>query len=123
MPKVFFGDTGLRNFALRNFTELSYRPDKGSLFENAIFGELYKNLGVIEQLFFWRTISKTGVDFILTGEQNCALEVKFTPNARLKQPAGLRAFSKTYPKFKQIVVTQDLFDINEELIFLPGWMV
>ena len=123
MPKVFFGDTGLRNFALRNFTELSYRPDKGSLFENAIFGELYKNLGVIEQLFFWRTISKTAVDFILTGEQNCALEVQFTPNVRLKQPAGLRAFSKTYPTFKQIVVTQELFDSNEELIFLPGWMV
>ena len=68
--------------------------------------------------------SSTGIFiYILTGEQNCAREVKFAPNTRLKQPAGLRAFSKTYPQFKQIVVTQELFDINEELIFLPGCMV
>lgn len=52
MPKIFFLDTDLRKFALRNFTEIRSRPDKGPLFENAIFGELYKNLGVIDQLFF-----------------------------------------------------------------------
>ncbi len=105
MPKIFFLDTGLRNFALRNFTELSFRPDKGALFENAIFGELYKNLGVIDQLFFWRTISKTEVDFVLTGEQKWAFEAKFASDIRLRQPAGLRAFAKTYPDFKQVVVT------------------
>jgi len=123
MPKLFFMDTGLRNFALRNFSELGYRPDKGHLLENAIFGELYKNLGVIDQLFFWRTISKTEVDFVLTGEQSLAFEVKLKPNTHLKKPSGLRSFGKIYPHFKQIVVTQDLFDRNKDLIFLPGWMV
>lgn len=123
MPKLFFMDTGLRNFALRNFSELGYRPDKGHLLENAIFGELYKNLGVIDQLFFWRTISKTEVDFVLTGEQALAFEVKLKPNIHLKKPPGLRSFGKIYPNFKQIVVTQDLFDSNKDLIFLPGWMV
>ena len=97
MPKIFFLDTGLRNFALRNFTEISFRPDKGPLFENAIFGELYKNLGVIEQLFFWRTLSKTEADFILIGDQKWVFEAKLTPNHRLKQPTGLRAFCKIYP--------------------------
>jgi len=123
MPKIFFLDTGLRNFALRNFSEMGYRPDKSHLFENAIFGELYKNIGVIDQLFFWRTISKTEVDFVLTGEQALALEVKLKPNTLLKMPPGLRSFNKIYPDFKQIVVTQEMFDRNKELIFLPGWMV
>jgi len=123
MPKLFFLDTGLRNFALRNFTELSFRPDKGALLENAIFCELYKNLGIIDQLYFWRTISKTEVDFVLTGEQNLAFEVKFTPNARLRQPSGLKAFGDTYPDFRQVVVTRNLFASDNELLFLPGWMI
>jgi len=123
MPKIFFLDTGLRNFALRNFTEISFRPDKGPLFENAIFGELYKNLGVIEQLFFWRTLSKTEADFILIGDQKWVFEAKLTPNHRLKQPTGLRAFCKIYPDFKQVVVTFDRLVSNEEVSYLPGWVI
>jgi len=123
MPKIFFFDTGLRNFALRNFTEISFRPDKGPLFENAIFGELYKNLGVTEQLFFWRTLSKTEADFILIGDQKWVFEAKLTPNHRLKQPAGLRAFCKLYPDFKQVVVTFDRLGSNEEISYLPGWVI
>jgi len=123
MPKLFFLDTGLRNFALRNFTDLTFRPDKGALLENAIFCELCKNLGVIDQLYFWRTISKTEVDFVLTGEQNLAFKVKFTPNARLRQPLGLKAFGDSYPDFKQVVVTRDLFASNNEVLFLPAWMI
>jgi predicted AAA+ superfamily ATPase len=123
MPKIFFLDTGLRNFALRNFTEISFRPDKGPLFENAIFGELHKNLGVIEQLFFWRTLSKTEADFILIGDQKWVFKAKLTPNRRLKQPTGLRAFCKIYPDFKQVVVTFDRLVSNEEISYLPGWMI
>ena len=123
MPKMFFLDTGLRNFALKNFTELGFRTDKGALFENAIFGELYKNLGVIDQLYFWRTISKAEVDFVLTGKQNTAIEVKFTPNGRFRQPSGLKAFGKTYPDFEKVVVTHGLFAQNNDLLFMPGWMI
>ena len=123
MPKIFFLDTGLRNFALRNFTELSFRPDKGPLFENVIFAELYKNLGVIDQLFFWRTISKTEVDFVLTGEHKWAFEAKFTPGIHLQQPPGLRAFGNAYPDFRQIVVTHDRLGRNKEVSFLFDWMI
>ena len=123
MPKLFFLDTGLRNFALKNFTELGFRTDKGALFENAIFGELYKDLGVIDWLYFWRTISKTEVDFILTGEQNAAIEVKFTPNGRFRQPSGLKAFGKIYPDFEKVIVTHGIFARNNDLLFMPGWMM
>ena len=123
MPKLYFLDTGLRNFALRNFGEISFRPDKGPLFENAIFGELYKNLDVIEQLYFWRTLAKTEADFILIGDQKWVFEAKLTRNQLLKQPAGLRAFSKIYPDFQQVVVTLDRFASNDEIFYLPGWMI
>jgi len=123
MPKLFFLDTGLRNFAVKNFTELSFRSDRGSLFENAIFGQFYKKLGVIDQLFFWRTQSKNEVDFILTGAKKIAAEVKHTADRRLKIPTGLRAFRKIYPDFTQVVVTTHQFAQHAEAYYLPGWMV
>lgn len=123
MPKLFFLDTGMRNFAVKNFTELHFRPDRGSLFENAIFGELYKNLGVIDQLFFWRTLSKNEVDFILTGDQNIAIETKLSSNSQLRKPAGFKAFSNIYSDFKHVVATMNQFAFNEGIYYLPGWMI
>lgn len=122
MPKLFFADTGMRNFAIRNFTELSIRPDRGSLFENAIFCELYKNLGIIDQLFFWRTLSKNEIDFILTGDQKVALEAKISAGIRLKQPSGFRTFGKIYSDFGHVVVTTDQFALKNGIYYIPGWM-
>ena len=123
MPKLFFLDTGMRNFAVRNFAELTFRPDRGSLFENAIFGELHKNLGIIDQMFFWRTLSKNEVDFILTGDQKIAIEVKYSSDSQLRQPAGLRAFGKIYADFKPVVATMNQFTYNKGIYYLLGWMM
>lgn len=123
MSQLFFLDTGMRNFAVRNFTELRFRPDRGSLFENAIFGEIHKNLGIIDQLFFWRTLSKNEVDFILTGDRKVAIEAKLFSDSQLRQPAGLRAFGKIYPHFKHVVVTMNQFACDEGIYYLTGWMI
>ena len=40
MPKVYFIDTGLRNFALKDFRYLEFRNDVGSLVENSVDVEL-----------------------------------------------------------------------------------
>ena len=123
MPKLFFHDTGLRNFALRNFSEISFRPDKGSLFENAVFCELFRNLGIIDQLYFWRTISKSEVDFVLTCERKLAFEVKSSSASNIKIHKGLKAFKKIYADFEQIVVTSDRFSRHDDVTYVPGWMI
>ena len=123
MPKLFFQDTGLRNFALRNFSDISFRPDKGSLFENAIFCELFKNLGVIDQLYFWRTISKSEVDFVFTGAKKLAFEVKSSSASNIKVHKGLKAFKKIYSDFDPIVVTFDRFSRHDDIAYVPGWMI
>lgn len=123
MPKLFFHDTGLRNFALRNFSEMSFRPDKGALFENAIFCELFKNLGVVDQLYFWRTISKSEVDFVLAGEKKRAFEVKLSYASNIQVHKGLKAFKKIYSDFEQIVVTFDRFSRHDDITYVPGWMI
>ena len=74
-------------------------------------------------MFFWRTQSKNEVDFILTGDNKIAAEVKLTADRRLKIPPGLRAFHKIYPDFKRVVLTTHQFAQHAEAYYLPGWMV
>lgn len=74
-PKVYFFDTGLRNYIVNDFRLLDERGDLGGLLENAVFGQLVKN-GY--SLNYWRTKQKQEVDFILhlAGGRELALEVK-----------------------------------------------
>jgi len=64
-PKVYFMDTGLRNYILNSFNELILRPDAGRIVENAAFVQLKIN----EQnpLKYWRTLAKAEVDFFSFG--------------------------------------------------------
>lgn len=121
-PKIFFFDTGLRNFATQNFDGLDLRIDKGQLNENFIFCQLTKR-GI--NLNFWRNKIKNEVDFIIetTGKQ-IALESK----SQLKQtkiPKSLSAFIKLHQPKLAIVASdnyQNPAKLNKTPIhFLPRW--
>lgn len=62
-PKIYFVDTGIRNYILRNFNELDIRPDKGKIVENSIFTQL--KIKQVDFLKYWRTLAKAEVDFII----------------------------------------------------------
>lgn len=123
MPKIFFGDTGVRNFVINNFSELRFRPDKKQLYENTICCELMKNLHPKDQLFYWRTIARNEVDFVLTGKHNLAFDVKAEPNAHLAKRSGFNAFSKLYSNFQRFVVNFEEFSSHGDVTCVPGWMV
>lgn len=73
-PKVYFVDTGLRNYLSQDFRGWSHRTDMGHLIENVIATELMKRE---IPLNFWRTKSKGEVDFIVpTRDHVIPLEVK-----------------------------------------------
>ena len=61
-PKIYFYDSGLRNFILDNFQSLDWRPDKGQLCENYFMGVL-RRWGLNSS--FWRTKSKVELDFVV----------------------------------------------------------
>lgn len=67
MPKIYFLDTGMRNFAkyVRDFplAGFSERKDKGFLLENFIFSELVKT--GLPEVRFWRTKDEAEVDFVV----------------------------------------------------------
>ncbi|MEW6528569.1 MAG: ATP-binding protein [Candidatus Micrarchaeota archaeon] len=84
-PKVYFIDTGLRNYLLTRFEFNA--TEMGALFENHVFNCL-RNANPR----FWRTTAKAEVDFILPNKTT-PLEVKST-NASLTR--SLRSFITVY---------------------------
>lgn len=122
--KIFFNDTGLRNLAINNFSSLEFRPDNGSLFENAVFGQLYKNLGLNEELHFWRTQAGAEVDFVkVKGLDYLPFEAKFGKINKRKLSSSLKNFMVNYQPKKIIIVNRYLYEKirskNLSLLFLP----
>lgn len=103
MPKVYFYDSGLRNFLIDNFNLFRMRSDNGSLLENAVFRQLLERYPK-EEIRFWRTVQNNEVDFIV-GDKT-VLEVKVNPKKFRKQDYGI--FLKNYPDMGFTVVSFDV---------------
>jgi hypothetical protein len=104
-PKLFFIDNGIRNEVIHQYSAFDMRPDKGPLFENWLFSELYKNMKVADGIHFWRSKSGAEVDFVLQrGDRIEAFEAKA---AALKRPSlsrSARSFIKAYaPKHVYVI--------------------
>jgi len=108
--KTYFNDTGLRNYALENFSPFSDRFDKGLLLENTVYRELLLSLGTFQKLRFWRTKTGAEVDFlIIQAEKSLPVEVKTT----LKKPQiskSLRSFIAKYSPPEAWVINLSIND-------------
>lgn len=125
-PKVYFFDTGLRNYAAGNFQNLDLRVDSGALYENFVFLQLIKNERVIH---FWRTKTQLEVDFLVengSGEQ-IPIEVKSREDD-LNVPGGLISYAREYsPKQSVVFVKGNVFGKRKaehmEVYFYPHWIL
>jgi len=124
--KIYFFDTGIRNAILRDFRPPQDREDKGELWESFVLAEMQKNLGVGQDIYYWRTREKEEVDFIIVQDRTpIAVEVK----SRLKGtdiPQGVRRFLQQYPNCrKAVVLNNDIFQKvtfdGREVIFAPHY--
>ncbi len=89
MPKVFINDFGLRNIVLNIFPENT--PISGGEQENFVYNILKSAYGR-ENIFYYRTLSKTEIDFIVSAENKLIpLEVK---SGSTRVPAILASFGK-----------------------------
>lgn len=89
MPKVFINDFGLRNIVLNAFPEDT--PFSGGEQENFAYNILKTAYGR-ENIFYYRTLSKTEIDFIISaGNKLIPLEVK---SGSARAPAILTSFGK-----------------------------
>lgn len=108
MPKVYFYDSGLRNFLVDNFKPFETREDKGHLLENAVFRQLLEKHNR-DEIRFWRTIQKNEVDFVV-GEK-FAYEVKIDPQ-KFKEKAS-RLFTENYSGINLVIAS---FDVSQSSV-------
>jgi len=117
--KVYFIDSGLRNYLIGNLDFTEERQDIGALLEGAVFLGFKKRSGRAK-LCFWRTQNKAEVDFILEDTQKLyPLEV----NKSGKSTRALYAFMSYYKEDKGYVVYPGAFSEKGNICFIPVWWV
>lgn len=82
MDKIYFYDTGIRNYLIDNLKPIGQRIDTGSLWENFIVSERRKQLLCQQQnanCYFWRTYSGAEIDYVEEdGNGLTGYELKFS---------------------------------------------
>lgn len=107
--KIYFNDSGLRNYALGDFSEFEERNDAGFLLENAVFNEILLSLKSFEKVRFWRTKGGSEVDFVIVkGKNILPIEVK-TNIKEARTPLGLKNFLEKYPAEKALVANLNIY--------------
>jgi predicted AAA+ superfamily ATPase len=106
-PKIYFFDFGLRNYLVNNFNELDRRGDASFLVENFVLNQLGR---YVEKINYWRTKTKSEVDFILDlVSEQIPVEVKFKSFIKPRISPPLRSFIKKYKPDFAIVFTKDFW--------------
>lgn len=123
-PKIYFFDTGLRNYIVSNFNQLDKRGDKGQLYENFIFTQLLKQEFKIN---YWRNKNHAEVDFIINVDnQLIPIESKSLAN-KSTLPRSMVAFLKEYQPTHALILENEEFpaDQHEKTLvhFLPRWFI
>lgn len=129
MPKLYFQDLGLRNAIDGNFQWAANRGDIGLLMENFIFMELKRRYEPNEQLFYWRTLAKAEVDFVLLYKRYriIPMEVKASSLSKPSVSRSFRSFLETYHPSLGIVFNLNLTAMENingvSVYFLPVFWV
>ena len=118
-PKVYFYDTGLRNYAAGNFSRLPDRVDSGHLNENFIATELLKR---DIEFRYWRTKAKAEVDFIIESAGIIPIEVK-SGLKTAKMPKSFISFIGKYNPEMGLIFSNGYMDQSmikdKKIYFLP----
>ncbi len=127
-PKVYFVDTGLRNFVINNFLPFEKRSDVGALVENFVFSEFKKNLPDEMTIKYWRTEGKAEVDFIIdAASSRIPVEVKYTSFKKPKISKSYRSFIDAYKPDTGLVLTRNFWGEmavqKTKVYFIPVWYV
>ena len=125
-PKVYFIDSGFRNYLLHNFNDLAIRQDKGAIVENSVFSQLKIMQKDNYQIRYWRTLNKAEIDFILKeNEVLVPVEVKYSEMKMLQVTRGFRNFLSRYKPKRALILTKNFWGsltIDETTIkFIPVW--
>lgn len=123
-PKIYFVDTGLRNWTVNNFNKFELRADVGSLVENIVLASFYQKRE--EEIRYWRTLGQAEVDFILRqSDKIIPIEVKYSFMKSPEITRSLKNFLSLYKPPRALVLTKGFWGRtkvkNTEVAFVPIW--
>ena len=114
MPKVFIHDQGMMNHYTKQALYQSFDEINPHAVENFVYLTL-KNQHQISDIHFYRTISKSEIDFIIHHhKQYIPIEVKFRNKIPKHLPVSLKNFAKKYDVKHHIIITKDQLHYNKE---------
>jgi len=124
--KLYFKDTGINNLLLQNFNSLALRRDAGALYETYVFNSLNWGQDITRSLYFYRTQSKSEIDFILVKDAHYHLiEVKSGKYQHIPRP--MIEFEKKYAEKLSIVskrvINQSVYLQKASVEFLPAYLL
>jgi uncharacterized protein len=110
--KFYFFDVGVVHALLDRWSVSARSPEYGRVLEHRVERELRASIDYLRhrrQLFFWRSVSKLEVDFILVegATPRVAIEVKGSRAVGPTDLKGLRAFAEDWPRIRKIVVASE----------------
>lgn len=114
MPKVYFCDNGVRNFALSRFESLSARVDKGEVFENLIASELLKTVKSPDSLHYWRSLQKAEVDFVLRKGNGKVIPIEVKAQ-KMDRPVVSRSYRSFLAKYKPSIAFLMNYNLRDEV--------
>ncbi|MFA5986079.1 MAG: ATP-binding protein [Parcubacteria group bacterium] len=123
-PKVYFFDTGLRNYVIDDFNKLENRLDKGFLYENFIATQFIKK---DMEMNFWRTKTGAEVDFVIdANNEKIPLESK-SGFSSAKISKSLTSFIREYNPRCAVIANESSIEIEKksktQIYLLPHWIV
>ena len=116
IPKIYFIDSGVRNYFINNFNKLSLRTDSGYLFEGFIISELIKKAK--DKIKFWQNKNKQEVDVILEEDLLIPIEIKFKENLKSEDEIGLNAFFQEYSPKKSYLINLSIQEVKNKIHFI-----
>ncbi len=116
IPKIYFIDSGVRNYFINNFNKLNIRTDSGYLFEGFIISELIKKER--DKIKFWQNKNKQEVDLILEENNLIPIEVKFKENLKSEDEIGLNAFIKKYSVKNSYLINLSVQETKNKINFI-----
>lgn len=111
MDKIYFYDTGIRNYLIDNIKPLEFRIDTGHLWENFVVAERRKQLLCLRknvQTYFWRTYTGAKIDYVEEGEDGLTgYEIKMAKE-KVKPP---KLWLDEYKGGFQLINRQNYLDL------------
>jgi len=111
MDKIYFYDTGIRNYLIDNLKPLSLRIDAGNLWENFVIAERRKQLLCTRtqvHSYFWRTYTGAEIDYVEEGTEGLmGFEIKMSKD-KVKSP---KLWQEEYKGGFQLVNRKNYLDL------------